>query len=70
MSPLFQVHKLNDAGMAKARAIAEGFNALLEQLEGQCGAGREFALAKTHLEQACIYAKKAMATQPENQVAP
>lgn len=66
--PEFQVHRLNDAGMAKAIKIAEDFSALLIAAEETCGSGgREMALVRTHLEQAAFYAKRAMASKEENQ---
>ncbi len=67
MNPLFAVHKLNEAGIQKARGLAESFDMLLKEIEPLCYPGRELALAKTHLEQACIYAKKAIALDPNNQ---
>jgi hypothetical protein len=72
MDPLFEVHKLNEKGLEKARLLAEHFDILLSFLRPEClpaGAtdSRYFALVKTHLEEACFYAKKAIATVPENQ---
>lgn len=68
MRPEFQVHRLNEAGMAKAQDIAQGFDALLAKCgELAGGESREFSLVKTLLEQACFYAKKAMAMRTENQ---
>ncbi len=69
MSPLFEFHKLNPDGIQKARAIATAFNQLLQQLELMCPAGREMSVAKTNLEQACFFAKKAMACVTANQEA-
>ncbi len=71
--PEFKVHMLNAAGKEKAAGIAEGFSVLLDGLNDIVGTtadpvvGRAWSLAKTHLEEACFYAKKAMASQPENQ---
>lgn len=62
----FRVHMLNDSGKAKAKRIAESFNALLASLGEVVPAGRELALVKTKLEEACFFAKKGMASQPEN----
>lgn len=66
----FAVHRLNEAGMRKAQEIALAFGNLLERLEEFCPSGREMAITKTKLEEACFFAKKAMASQPENQLAP
>ncbi len=70
MSPLFEFHKLNADGIQKAKAIAIAFNQLLQQVEAMCPAGRELAVAKTNLEQACFFAKKAMACDVANQETP
>lgn len=77
MSPLFQTHQLNEQGLTKAAVIAEHFNALLFTMEGLCTAEpsksgmltltREFAIVRSKLEEACFYAKKAMASLPFNQ---
>jgi hypothetical protein len=80
MDAIFQVHRLNETGLAKAQSIAEQFDALLTALETDCLPAaadpsaprqmtREFALVKTHLESACFYAKKSIANQIENQLA-
>ena len=66
-NPLFQVHRLNDDGMKKAEEIAAAFNGCLQSVEGMCPIGRELSIVKTKLEEACFFAKKAMANAPENQ---
>lgn len=70
MNPLFKVHKLNEDGFVKAQLFAEEFSKLMELLDLNCAPGRELALVKTHLEMACIYAKKSMAQEPKNQAKP
>lgn len=67
MDPLFQVHRLNKYGLAKAGAIAGSFDELLYTLTDLCPAGRELAIVKTKLEEACFFAKKAIANDPANQ---
>jgi len=77
ISPLFAFHKLNDDGQLKAVRIAEAFHNLYSDLhtiafDGKDSTqpgweGREWAIVRTKLEEACFYAKKSMATQPENQ---
>jgi hypothetical protein len=67
MDPLFEVHMLNEVGKGKARNIAEDFDELLSNLIEVCGTGREMSIVKTKLEEACFFAKKAMANQTENQ---
>jgi hypothetical protein len=63
----FEVHILNPTGITKAKEIASTFDALLTVLDQLCPAGREYAIVKTKLEEASFFAKKSMATQPENQ---
>jgi hypothetical protein len=70
-SKLFQVHLLNEQGIEKAKELAVAFDALYDRLETLVGAvgvnTREFSIVKTQLETASFYAKKAMASQAENQ---
>lgn len=63
----FAVYKLNDRGMANAKHIANSFNKLMDALEPMCAPGREFAIVKTKLEEACFFAKKSMAINLGNQ---
>lgn len=67
MYPLFEVHMLNETGKGKAVQIAGSFSGLLGELELICKEGRELSIVKTKMEEACFYAKKAMASVPENQ---
>jgi len=67
MNKEFTFHKLTNEGMAQAKAIADLFDSLLDQLKHYCPEGREFSLVKTKLEEACFFAKKAMANVSENQ---
>jgi hypothetical protein len=63
MDAAFQVHLLNDQGKAKAQRIALGFDDLLMELKEIVPEGRELALVKTKLEEACFFAKKGMAQE-------
>ena len=64
----FQVHRLNEEGMSKANKLAEVFSEALTKVEEIAGAdGREMAVARTKLEEASYFAKRAMAQRPENQ---
>jgi hypothetical protein len=74
----FEVHMLNPTGVAKAKEVAEAFDQLLEKvftLTSQTVApqtvtkSRELAIVRTKLEEACFFAKKALASLPENQKA-
>lgn len=71
VSPEFEVHMLNDIGKKKAGNIASSFDTLLKYLEDEnvcTPLGREMAIVRTKLEEACFFAKKAMAKQPDNQI--
>lgn len=68
MSDLFKTHLLNEKGIEKARSVGDAFDSLLTTLVGACPDGRELALVKTKLEEACFFAKKAIARLPANQV--
>ena len=64
----FAVHMLNEGGIAKAKALAEGFSTLLEAVEVFAGAeGRDVAIVRTKLQEASFFAKRAMACRKENQ---
>lgn len=70
----FSTHMLNEQGKKKAAQIAEDFDNLLRYLHVTCFGlgdketeGREWSLVKTKLEEACFYAKKAMAINHTNQ---
>ena len=64
----FAVHKLNEDGMNKAKKIADIFDSTLTNLEELCMSCREFSIVKTKLEEACFFAKKAMAINLINQL--
>jgi hypothetical protein len=67
----FEVHKLNEDGLQKARDIAFAFDEFLTELEDIVDAGaqegRLMAIVHTKLEEACFFTKKAMASKSENQ---
>lgn len=65
--PEFQVHILNDAGIAKATALGEIFSDALEQIESLIPPGRERALVVTKLQEASFFAKRGIAVVPDNQ---
>lgn len=68
MTSLFKVYRLNASGMAKAQEIQTIFETTYYDLHKLCDPNsREFAVMKTKLEEACFFAKKAMAIQHENQ---
>ena len=71
MSPLFDFHELNALGIGQAKQIAQVFDETRLFLLDRCGGSpREWAIVQTKLEEACFFAKKAMAVQPTNQKAP
>lgn len=63
----FAVYKLNDLGMSYAVEIRDLFDNLLDRIETICVAeSRELSIARTKLEEASFFAKKAMAHNQEN----
>ena len=67
MQPEFEVHRLNEKGLAKAAEIANVFDHTVIALLTLCPAGRHLSIVRTKLEEACFFAKKAMACAQENQ---
>ncbi len=64
----FQVHRLNDEGMARANDLARLFSEFLSGVECHTGTeGRDVAIVRTKLQEASFYAKRAMASHVENQ---
>lgn len=65
----FQVHLLNEKGIRHARELANNFSTLLAFIEKLVPdpASPDRAIAKQKLQEACFFAKRAMAERPENQ---
>lgn len=63
MRDQFAVHMLTEDGKTKAAAIANAFDQCLAALEALVPDGRELAIVRTKLEEACFFAKKGMAKQ-------
>ena len=61
MHAQFQVHMLNDEGKRRAVLIAEAVDTCLTTLESLCVEGREMALVRTKMEEACFFSKKSVA---------
>lgn len=61
MDAAFQTHVLTDDGLTKARNLAQDFNALLDRVKEVVPDGRELAIVRTKLEEACFFAKKGLA---------
>lgn len=66
-NPEFAVHMLNEQGKVKARQIQQTFDICLNRLTELCMDGRSMSLVRTKLEEACFFAKKAMAINLGNQ---
>ena len=62
MNKEFEVHTLTDDGIDKAKQIAVVFDEALRLLMTVCPEGREFSIVRTKMEEACFFAKKAMAS--------
>lgn len=66
----FAVHKLNERGFLLANQLAGVFTGALNELERLAGKdGREMAIVRTKLQEASYFAKRAIAVNPENQLA-
>lgn len=61
----FASHLLNHTGLERAGKIAQAFNDLVIALD--LPEGRQRSIVMTKLEEACFFAKKAIAVRPENQ---
>ena len=65
---LFKVHLLNAEGIRKAERLQGLFGDFLNELILISGdQSREMSIVFTKLEEASMFAKKAMAMRPENQ---
>lgn len=67
---LFDSKQLNEQGVLKYDVIQKLFEHLEDRLSVICPPSREYALAKTKLEEACFFAKKAMCSAEVNHVVP
>ena len=65
MNKEFEGHMMNEAGKEYAKMIAGAFDMLLESIKMICPEGRELSIVKTKLEEACLYAKKSIASNSE-----
>jgi hypothetical protein len=64
---LFKVHRLNEAGLSAAMQLADDFSQFLLKVEWLCGGQgnqREMAIVRTKLQEACFFAKRALALNP------
>jgi hypothetical protein len=64
----FGFQKLNKLGQEKAVKIQQIFEQMLNDLEPLLTHPRASAVCLTKLEEACFFAKKSMALDPNNQV--
>ena len=63
----FEVHMLNERGKTEAKTLATQFDNLQKYVTGLGGDARCQSIAATKLEEACFYAKKALAMNPDMQ---
>lgn len=62
----FHSFALNTDGDEKRKKAEKAFTNLLYELELICSEGREFAIVKTKLQEACFYAVKSIGSNPFN----
>lgn len=60
-NPEFQVHKVSDEGFVELGNIGLLFDGLLTDLKAKIPNSRLMSMATTKLEEACFFAKKALA---------
>lgn len=65
--PLFRSHKVNEAGVRMIEHVRADFSALVASLEEAVGGGRELAIVRTKLEEACMFSIKAISNDPRYQ---
>lgn len=64
---LFASHQLNATGIQRVSYIRQDFTSMLNSIVTYCAASpREYAIVRTLLEEACMYAIKAVALNEEN----
>lgn len=69
MSELFASYTLNEEGKRKVLAVTNAFEDLLAKLHSiGPSTGVPYAMVRMNLEQACFYAKKAIAMIPANRI--
>jgi hypothetical protein len=67
MNDDFKVHVLNEDGLRIANDIAVQFQLLLDRMEEVMSPSRELSLVRTHLQDACFWAKRGIAIDPKHQ---
>jgi hypothetical protein len=66
--PEFRYHNLNQTGIDACTEIREAFTTLLDKVEATVPTGRPRSLVTTKLQEACNWAVRAVAENPENQL--
>ena len=62
----FGLHNLTNEAAKECHDVGTLFSVFLDNLETVCPPGREFALVKTKLQEACYFAKKSIGLEPSN----
>lgn len=65
--PCFAAHLLNSHGLEKTDRIRWAFSVLLSRMEEDVPHGRELAIVRTKLEEACMFALRGVALADKNQ---
>lgn len=64
----FQTHLLNERGLTAVGDVGQVFSDMLYKIEALIPPGRERAIVVTKLQEACFFAKRAVADITENQL--
>lgn len=67
LHPAFTPHLLNAQGLDKSQRLRAAFSALLCEVEALLPLGRELAIVRTKLEEACMFAVRGVVVAAENQ---
>ena len=64
----FQTHLLNERGLVAVSDVGQVFSDMLDKIETLIPPGRERAIVITKLQEACFFAKRAVAVLPDNMI--
>lgn len=66
MLKTFAYHKPSESGLERIAALREAFSVLKIEMDAQCQSSREYSIAVTKLEEAAMWAVKAVVFNDPN----